>query len=293
MDKFYVKKIVRDDNVTLEFDQYEIYLSTNNTLLINPEIDSTDVNYTDVDGGEMIQQKLPPQVQPFEGILYPQETDYWTLYFKLKSFFKINHYYTIIYVKKSGQMFAHRGAWLNNNLQLSPIANEEYSVFTVGYKTKNSLLYEYAEDEQGNEVYANKATLPLLSAATGGELWDSVGQVYNTVGSVWDAGNGGVQEISINSVSAIYPLWRVVGPSVNPVLQNNTTDTVAEYEGTVAAGQTLVVDFALGIAKLDGALVSRNISGQVNFAPGLNVAGFNSDGGSTTSSTIEWNNVIG
>lgn len=292
-DKFYVKKIVRDDGESFEFDAVEIYLSTNNTLLVRPEITSSDVEYTDVDGGEMIMQKLPPQVQPFEGIIYPKTTDYWDLYFKLGAFFKINHYYTIIYKKKSGQLFAQRNAWLINNLQVSPPADENSSNFSFAVKMKNSSLYEYAEDSAGNEIFANSSTLPLLSAAEGGEEWDTVGQKWDTVGSVWNAGNGGVQNISIDSVTSIYPLWKVVGSAVNPVLQNNTTDTVAEYNGTVAAGQTLIVDFSTGIATLDGAIVSRNITGQVKFNPGMNLAGFNTDGGSATNSSIQWNNVIG
>lgn len=293
IDKFYVAKIVRDDAVSFEFDANEIYLSTNNTMLIRPEISSTDVDYTDIDGGEMIMQKLPPQVQPFEGIIYPKTSDYWDMYFKLVSFFKINHYYTIIYKKKSGQLFAQRDAWLINNLQVSPPADEDVSTFTVGFKVKNSSLFEYLEDSEGNEVYANIATLPLLSAAEGGEDWDTVGQKWDPVGSVWSAGNGGVQNISIDSVTPIYPVWTVIGSAVNPVLQNNTTDTLATYEGTVAAGQTLIVDFSTGVATLDGAIVSRNITGQVKFNPGMNLAGFNSDGGTATNSTIKWNNVIG
>jgi hypothetical protein len=292
-EKFYVKKIIRDDSAVFEFDANEIYLSTNNTMLIRPEIYSTDVNYTDTDGGEMILQKLPPQEQPFEGIIYPKTSDYWDLYFKLGAFFKINHYYTIIYKKKSGQLFAQRNAWLIKNLQVTPGATEEASVFSVSYKMKNSLLFEYAENNDGEEVYANSANLPLLSSSEGGEAWDSTGQTWDAVGSVWSAGQGGVQSISIDSVTTVYPIWTVSGSSVNPVLQNNTTDSVATYNGTVAAGQTLVVDFASGIAKLDGALVTRNISGQVSFKPGTNIVGFNSDGGTATSSTIKWNNVIG
>jgi hypothetical protein len=292
-DKFYVKKIMRDDGVIFEFDAREVFLSTNNTLLIRPEISSTDVDYTDVNGGEMILQKLPPQIQPFEGIIYPKTSDYWDLYFKLGSFFQINHYYTIIYIKKSGQLFAQRGAWLINNLQVSPNAAEEYSNFSIAFKCKTSLLYEYAEDSDGNETYANSALLPLLASAQGGQEWDTIGQVWDNVGSYWSTGSGGLQSISINSVTDIYPVWVVKGSSINPSIQNNTTDTIATYNGTVAEGQTLVVDFAEGTAYLDGALVTRNVSGQVYFRPGMNIAGFNSDGGSSINSTIKWNSVIG
>lgn len=291
--KFYVKKLIRDDGEQFVFDSNEIYLSQNNTMLIRPDITSTDVEYTDIDGGEMIYQKLPPHTQPFEGIIYPKTSDYWTLYFKLVEFFKINHLYKIIYVKKNGEFFAQQSAWLINNLQVNPPANEEYSTFTFGMKIGISYLYQYQEDGSGNEIFANSLMLPLLSAATGGELWDDVGQIWDDVGGEWDAGSGGVQEISVDSVAAVYPVWTVTGEAVNPLLQNNTTDTVATYTGTVATGQTLRVDFAAGTATLDGATVSRNVTGQVAFTPGSNIVGFNVDGGTVENSTIEWNNIIG
>ena len=51
-------------------------------------------------------------------------------------------------------------------------------------------------------------------------------------------------------------------------------------------------NFADGVAYLDSAFVTRYVSGVVSFAPGDNVAGFNSDGGATETSTISWNNII-
>lgn len=291
--KFYVRTIIRDDGERFDFDGVQLYLSMDNSLLLRPEIQSSEVEYTDVSGGEMIHQRQMVLSQPFNGIVYPRTDDYWTLYFKLSAFFKINRTYVVVYIQKNGGMFAQHGAWLSSNLQISPPADENYSPFSVGFKFQSAYLIQYVEDGAGNEIYANRVVLPLTTLSAGGEQWGTVGQEWDTVGSIWSAGNGGVQDVSIDSVTRIYPVWTVLGPSVNPSLQNNTTDTVAVYTGTVSAGQTLVVDFASGEARLDGALVSRNITGQVYFKPGINVAGFNSDGGATTTSLIEWNNVIG
>ncbi len=292
-DKFYVKKIIRDDNMHFEFDGHEIYLAAENTLLSRPEIETTDINYTETDGGEMIHQKLPPPAQDFAGLIVPRDSDYWTLYSRLTAFFQINHYYKIVYVRRDGKLFARHNAWMANNLQLSPNAREDHSPFTVGFKVQNSLLYEYAEDGDGNEIFANTVILPLLSSATGGEVWDEIGEVWDNVGGEWEFGGGGVQSVNVDSITKIYPFWTVKGLSINPILQNNTTDTVAKYDGTVAVGQTLRVDFATGEAWLDTAKVSRNVSGQVSFAPNMNIAGFNHDGGTTENSEIAWNNVIG
>jgi len=291
--RFYVRTIVRDDGEKFTFDANEIHLSSDNTLLVRPDIDSSEVQYTDTDGGEMIYQRLQVPAQTFNGVVYPKTTPYWTLYYSLAAFFKINHTYRIIYKRVDGTLFAQRGAWLHENLQLPPQPREDYSNFSVGFKLQSAAIYEYAEDGSGNEVYANTVTLPLLSASSGGEQWGTVGQEWDSVGSIWEAGNGGVQSVSVASVSTVYPVWTVVGSAVNPSLQNNTTDTVATYNGTVGAGQTLVVNFETGVAKLDGALVSRNVSSQVSFAPGINIAGFNSTGGTAASSTISWNNILG
>lgn len=292
-DKFYVKKLIRDDGEVFEFDGIETYLATENILLVRPDIQSSDVEYTDASGGEMIRQRLVIHEQPFNGIIYPRNTDYWALYFSLSSFFKINHAYQIIYRQKSGAMFAQKGAWLATNLQVNPPADEDFSNFSFGMRLKNSLMHEYAENSEGEEVYANSVVLPLLTSNIGGERWDAVGDEWDAIGAEWEGGGGGVQNVSVNSISKVYPVWTVQGSAVNPTLQNNTTDTFAIYNGTVAAGQTLVVDFAAGTARLDGSLVSRNVSGEVSFAPGINLAGFNIDTGTAENSRISWNNIIG
>lgn len=292
--RFYIKKIIRDDGVNLVFDRKEIYLTGANTdLSQNGDIDSTDVEYTETNGGEMVAQRVASAENDYSGAIISRTTPYWALRSQIKAFFVINHCYRVIFAKIDGTMFAKNDFWLSKNLQIPVGPNENYSPFTFSLKNGNMKMYEYAEDNSDNEIFANSVQLPLISSSTGGQVWDSVGQVYDAVGSVWEGGSGGVQNVNIASISRIYPVWTVKGLSVNPTLQNNTTDTVAKYNGTVGAGQTLVVDFAAGTATLDGAIVSRNLSGVVNFNPGQNVAGFNADGGTTTKSTIQWNNVIG
>lgn len=293
--KFYIKKLIRDDGTQLVFDESEIYLDSENVLLNRSPISSTDAEYTDTDGGEMIAQRRPSFDQVINGLIIPRMTDYWTLYQQLSSFFAINHTYRIITAKKSGIPFAQQQSWIadGGGLQIVPQPYEDYSRWTVTMRIGNAALYEYTEDAEGNEILSNHIALPLLALAEGGEKWDSIGQVWDSIGEVWEAGTGGVQTVFIDSVSRIYPIWTVEGESINPSLQNNTTDTVATYSGTVGVGQTLVVDFATGEARLNGTLVSRNLTGQVSCQPGNNVMGFNATGGTTETSDIGWNNVIG
>ena len=116
--------------------------------------------------------------------------------------------------------------------------------------------------------------------------------VIDEVGEVWEQGEGGLRTINVDSTRNVYPTWTVQGPCVRPKLQNDTTDTSAEYQGTVAEGQVLKVDFEAGTAYLDSALVTRNLLGSVVLAPGDNLVGFNSDGGEMNQSTLSWNNFI-
>lgn len=291
-DKFYIKKIIRDDAETLIFDDNEIYLAEKNNLLIRPDPNTTAVEYTGVDGGEMIKQRNTIYQQEIVGLIIPRTTDYWTLTQTLSSFFKINHTYKIVYIRKDGTMFAASNAWISNGLQIPPEPRETYSEWSVEFAIGNTAWTEYSEDASGKEIYSNTITLPLISANAGGEIWDSVGLVSDNVGEEWEKGAGGAQTVNIQSTQAIYPIWTVVGPCTNPTISNNTTDTLASFEGTVAAGQTLTVDFAESVAYLNTALVTRYIDGYISLAPGENTVWFNSDGGATESSTISWNNIV-
>lgn len=291
-DKLYIKKFIRDDGQTLSFNGTEIFLNEKNKLLVRPDPNTTAVDYTEADGGEMIRQQNTTYDQKVDGLIVPKTSTYWALCSQLSLFFRINHTYKIIYIKKSGEMFAVSNAWISKGLQIEPVPHEEYSEWDITFTIGDMNWTEYAEDSGGQEIYSNTVTLPLLTLSAGGEIWDSVGLVSDNVGEEWEAGAGGVQTVNIASTQIIYPVWVVEGPCINPVLQNNTTNTIATYSGTVASGQTLTVNFQEGTAYLDSALATRYVSGIVSFVPGDNTAGFNSDGGATQSCTISWNNVI-
>lgn len=292
--KFYIKKFIRDDGGVLEFDGQEILLDVENTLLARADPNTTAVNYTEANGAEMIRQRLGAAEQGVNGLILPRETDYWSLVQRLTSFWQINHMYTIVYIKKDGGMFSISNVWISNALQIIPTPYETYSKWTIGLTIGNEMWVEYAEDAEGSQAFANSYILPSLAQSAGGEEWDGVGEVYDLIGAVWlDAGNSGIQDVTFNSIKPIYPVWIVKGPCTNPRIQNNTTNTEAGYQGTVAEGQTLIVNFETGEAHLDGALVSRLVDGTLVCNPGPNQIGFSSDGGDAKTSTINWNNIIG
>lgn len=291
-DKLYIKKFIRDDGETLSFDANEIYLAKSNKLLIRTDPSTTAIEYTGADGGEMIQQRNAIYEQDIKGLIVPRTTGYWALTSQLSHFFRINHTYKIVYIKKGGEMFATSNAWISSGLQIVPLPHEEYSEWSITFAVGDVAWTEYAEDGAGKEIYSNNVTLPLITANAGGEIWDTVGETWDSVGGEWEAGAGGVQTINCDSTAAIYPVWVVVGPCINPTLQNNTTDTFSQFNGTVASGQTLTVNFADNTAYLNSALVTRYVDGLVSLAPGANTVGFNSNGGSTQTSTISWNNIV-
>lgn len=290
--KLYIYKFIRDDGVQLKFDANELYLAKKNTLLNRPDPNTTAVSYTEADGGEMIRQKNNTYTQKVNGLIIPKTTDYWVLCANLSQFFRVNHTYKIIYAKKDGGMFAISNAWISDGLQIIPVPREEYSTWDITFTIGNVNWTDYAENGSGTEVYSNTVAIPLVTSSAGGEVWDTVGAVWDSVGEEWENGAGGVQTVNIASTKPIYPVWIVEGPCVNPTMQNNTTDTSAAYDGTVAAGQILTVDFENSVAYLDSALVTRLVTGLVKFNPGENLVSFSSDGGATTESTISWNNII-
>lgn len=171
-DKLYIKKFIRDDGERLSFDGEQLYLAQENTLLVRPDPSTTAVNFTEADGGEMIRQQNTTYDQPVNGLIIPKSTDYWTLTKQLSLFFKVNHTYKIIYVKKDGSMFKVSNAWISSGLQIVPVPHEEYSRWSITMTIGNVNWTEYAENSQGDEIYSNTITLPLISAATGGEEWE-------------------------------------------------------------------------------------------------------------------------
>lgn len=298
MQKFYIKKIVRDDGQQLAFDQNEIYLDHENTLLVHPEVETTFQDYTEADGGEMIAQKLPSFEQPIAGLIIPKTSTYWALRSRLTAFFQVRHTYFIVYEKMSGDAFSvgekfkTGTAWISENLQVPPEPYEEYSRWTVTLRVGSAGYQEYEEDPSGKETYANSVQMPLTNNATGGSQWDEVGQVWDEVGQVYSPGDGGIQTVNVNSTQPVYPVWEVEGVCEQPEIRNNTNDTVAVYNGNIAAGQKLVVDFTAGTATLDGSIVTRNLSGTLKLEQGQNLIGFESEGGTTTASTLKWNNHL-
>lgn len=290
--KLYIKKIIRDDKAVFNFDGEEIYLAQDNTLLNRPDPDTTAVDYTEVDGGEMVHQRNSIYDQTINGLIIPKTTSYWSLAQRLAAFFQINHTYKIIYQRVDGQMIKISDAWISGGLKIIPVPYEKYSEWNITFAIGNTSWTEYYEDNAGNEVYVNNVTLLLASLGSGGEIWDNVGLSSDSVGEEWQTGSGGAKILTINSTKNVYPVWTIEGPCTRPQIQNNTTGTSAEFTRAIAEGQTLTINFAEGTAYIDSALVSRYLIGDLYMKPGDNTIVFSTNGGTTQTSTLSWNNII-
>lgn len=141
----------------------------------------------------------------------------------------------------------------------------------------------------------------VLVSASGTNLPGELSLTYYTTldttgsGYVWEeGGSGGPTMVEINSITNVYPIWKIFGPAVNPELSILTTNTTLTYNGTVASGQYLVIDMMNKTAKLNGTSVIGNISGDwVNLRPGVNRVVYATDNSDTPSSIIEWQEVVG
>lgn len=139
-------------------------------------------------------------------------------------------------------------------------------------------------------VSAVSPNLPVVISVdvSGGLVWDEVGVV-------WEAGSGsGTNSIVVDGIASVSPIWTVSGPITNPTIEILSTNTSLTYEGSLAEGQTLIVDSNKMTATLNGMNVLGSISGDwLELSPGTNRVVFTATQAETTSSTLSWQKVVG
>lgn len=118
---------------------------------------------------------------------------------------------------------------------------------------------------------------------------------YGGAGYEWEAGSGaGPTTVMVDSIDRVYPVWELTGPADNPQLSVLTTNTTIKYSGTVTASQTLVIDMFNKTAKLNGASVIGNVSGDwLYFDAGNNRVAYTTNNADANPSTIYWQEVVG
>ena len=247
------------------------------------------------DGSYIVGQVRRTLTQDFDGFIGDascSKTQIETLRRQFIAFFQKGHIFEVVYIFPDGSAIKRQRGFVTD----APEVRELYQVFPeyhVALNFEDVSYYSYDEDENGNEIYNQSATVALYGAIGGGLIWDAKGIVWNAYGSEWDGGQNGTATLNINSITTIYPLWRVTGRAEYPQLYNATTNSTIKYNGIVRQGQTLEIDMLRRTAKLNGANVLPHISGEwVSFAPGVNRMRYDADNDYAPNSKIEWAEVV-
>ena len=152
--------------------------------------------------------------------------------------------------------------------------------------TRNELLRFFATNHYYTAVFTDCDGVEM-SAPSGGYIYYAGG--YEYTGEI-----NQVPTIDVNSTQPVAPIWTVTGQATNPSITNLTTNTSMSYNGTIANGQTLVVDCLNQTAMIGTADVSRYLSGDwMTLAVGTNQLRYETTSDSDTkSSKLSWNGVI-
>lgn len=213
-------------------------------------------------------------------------------------FFAKNHFYSVVYVFQDGSAIKRQRGFLVDAPEVQEIwqMSPEYHV-AVNFEDVN--YYNYMENPDGEEIYGNSVEIMRSGAETGGLEWDNIGIVWNSYseqdkGAVWEEGSGESGRVLVDSIADVYPVVTFGHVAVNPTIENLTTGTKFTYNGSIAAGQVLVIDGNRQTVKLNGLNVIGDFSGDfLRLAPGVNRLVFSTDSGSLDFAIVEWSEIVG
>ena len=254
--------------------------------------------YADADGGQMVKQHYDPWPITFRGyIVRPTTARTTAARNELLRFFATNHYFTAIFTDCDGTEMSAPSGWISSAPEVTLRGKQErHPTFSLELTFGDPYLYEYSEDEQGNPTYANSIEVPKFeqTATAVGYMYSGAGYIYYSGGYEYKGGINQIPNINVNSTQPVAPIWTVTGQATNPSITNITTNTTMSYGGTIAAGQTLVVDCLNQTAMIGTADVSRFLSGDwLTLAVGLNKLKYETASQRDTKKCeISWNGVI-
>lgn len=279
--------ILGDDYYEFKSDQKQFTANT----LVNDVVD--------VQGGDgqiFAGQVQRASTQSFDGFIGDASTSQTTVEEKRRDFFAFfatGHYFDAIYVFADGTAIKRRRGFLVD----APEVQEEWQVFpeyhvALGFEDIN--YYEYLEDEDGGEIYGHRLELERSGSTSGGAVWDETGWVWDTVGGTFEGTGTPSGIIDVNSIKTIYPIITINATASNFEIENATTNTNIYYNGTVAEGQSLVINCVEQYATLNGVNVTDNLSGDwLSFDPGENKLVYIAEEIDAPPAIIEWAEVVG
>ena len=209
-------------------------------------------------------------------------------------FFLKNHFYTVVYVFSDGSAIKRQRGFIVD----APEVKELYQhtpTYHVALNFEDVNYYEYDEDSGGQEVYGKTANVALANGVTGGLIFDANGVVYDALGATFEAGGGGGSTIvTTESIDMIYPIIEITGRSVNPIIENSSTNQRMEFDGTVSSSQKLVIDTSNKTATINGTSVISRISGDwISLKQGNNYITYDATNTDAPDLVIKWQEVVG
>lgn len=249
------------------------------------------------DGALLAGQVRRASTQSFDGYVGDAsvgKTNVEALRTSFLTFFRKNHFYTVIYVMPDGTAIKRNRGYIVDAPEIKELF-QIHPQYHIGMNFEDVNYYTYDEDSDGNEIFGQSATIAPAGSVKGGLIWDEYGVVWDSYGATWELGSGLPGPVVVNTIADVYPVWTVTGTTVNPTLENRTTGTSIQYNGTITASQTLVIDMLNQTAKLNGANVLGNVSGDwIILAPGTNQITYSADNGTTApNSTLEYAEIVG
>jgi len=147
------------------------------------------------------------------------------------------------------------------------------------------------------KLYAGENNLMVTTSGTNLPAELEVGyytEIEDGYGFVWEEGRSPSNIIAVDSIDDVFPVLTITGETENPILTNVTTGTIFQYNGTITASQTLVIDMMNQTATLNGTSVIGNVTGDwVYFAPGNNRVSYTAGNANAPDATIEWQEIVG
>lgn len=290
----------RDDGKRLNIGGWSTFIDgATDDLFPAKSLRSSTFNYAGADGGQMVKQYYEPWTIKFSGYIHRAGGALADMQARLEflSFFERSRYFTAIFTDCFGRMSQIREGWLSTAPQTTLRSKlERGQTWSVELTFGDPYLYEYAEDDEGNAIYAHSLSVPVYEQKTtpGGYIYGAGGYIYGAAGYIFVNTEERTPSVDVDSVIAVNPMWVVNGLAKNPSIRNVSTNTQMTYNGTVAEGQTLTVDTLNRTAMLGTANVTQQMSGDwLALSPGTNRLRYTTDTSDATASTLSWNGVIG
>jgi hypothetical protein len=233
---------VRDDGVRflLGDDPYEF---KDKQLHFQPNTVANDVVEVQGNDGYLLAgQVRRPGTQSFDGYVCNGTNSKAEVEAKRREFlqfFRRSHFYKVIYVFPNGTAIQRKQGFLVDDPTVQELY-QQYPEYHVALNFEDVNYYTYEEDDQGQEIYAKEAIVPLAGGgATGGLIWDEYGVVWEDQWNDLVSVSGSEMQID-NNAGARAPIQGL--ELQGDTIQNGTPTPDAPIAvQTVAGEQTVTV----------------------------------------------------